>query len=416
MPVRSSAGGRVGPRTAAIASVLLLASAVCSGCATGESSPAGVTIDTVGGQILVQNPADMPSTITHSRAELTWVASEGRFENPHAVFPWDDTSVIVLDLDQLEAVTLGNEHRRLLGRPGSGPGEYRSVTGVAVWPPDSLAVWDARLARISVFTQAGAIVRTVMVPPPGGYPNAVRASAQLASWSSGIVLPRFGLLSIGKPLMMLLGWTSLSTDSVDEIATLAEEPRAFVEGIAFSRDPFGPRAIVSASGAFLGYTDGVEYCIHVVHDTDQLRRRVCKDWDRVRVDGAVAHLDVEALASELDLNPVEKAVLRARAQHQEVGELRNSINRLVMQDDGGFWVQVADEREKRLDPFLMRQYAEYGPALRRWDLYDSTGRWTATIDVPGKFEPWIVSLVSAVGILELPSGARTLGKLSLRKE
>ena len=188
----------------------------------------------------------------------------------------------------------------------------------------------------------------------------------------------------------------------------------FVEGVAFSRDPFGPRTIVSASGTFLGYTDGVEYCIHIVHGTDQLRRRVCKDWDRVAVIGAVAHPDVEALAAELGLNPVEKAVRRARAQGQEAGELRNSINRLVMQDDGGFWVQVADEREKRLDPFLMRQYAEYGPALRRWDLYDSIGRWTAAAEVPSRFEPWIVSPVGAVGILEFPSGARTLAKLRLR--
>jgi len=87
-----------------------------------------------------------------------------------------------------------------------------------------------------------------------------------------------------------------------------------------------------------------------------------------------------------------------------------------MQDDGGFWVQVADEREKRLDPFLMRQYAEYGPALRRWDLYDSIGRWTAAAEVPSKFEPWVVSPAGAVGILELPSGARTLAKLRLRAE
>lgn len=383
-------------------------------CGGSGESGSHVTIDTLDRQIVVQNTADGLSMVPHMRGELTAVPLGLQLDDPRAVFPWDDTSVIVLDLDQLKIVTPHSNHQTALGRLGEGPGEYRQVTGVAVWPPDSLAVWDPRLGRVSILAPTGAVVRAITILPPGRFSNPPRVPSQLASWSSGIVLPWFGPLFIGGQREMVLAWTSLSGDSIYGLTTLEEETSEFVGGVVFPKDPFGPRATVGANGRFLGYTDGVDYCIEIVSAPPQLPRRVCKDWQRVPVMGSVAHPHVEALASDLQMNPTSRAVLRARVQGQEVGELRNSINRLLVQHDGGFWVQVADRREKEFDRLLMMEYASYRPDSLRWDLYDSIGRWTATADVPAAFEPWIVTSTGAVGVLELPSGVRTLAHLTLR--
>lgn len=53
-----------------------------------------------------------------------------------------------------------------IGRRGSGPGEFRSPR-VLGRRADSLWVWDVALARITVMTSSGDLVRTVMLPTAG---------------------------------------------------------------------------------------------------------------------------------------------------------------------------------------------------------------------------------------------------------
>jgi hypothetical protein len=59
----------------------------------------------------------------------------------------------VADMFQKSVTVLAPDGKvlRKIGRPGSGPGEFRAVRDVQVLPGDSLLVYDPELARVSVF-------------------------------------------------------------------------------------------------------------------------------------------------------------------------------------------------------------------------------------------------------------------------
>jgi len=50
---------------------------------------------------------------------------------------------------------------RRIGRPGAGPGEFRTVSGLIAGPRDSIFVFDWQLRRISVFSPRGEYARTI---------------------------------------------------------------------------------------------------------------------------------------------------------------------------------------------------------------------------------------------------------------
>lgn len=57
-----------------------------------------------------------------------------------------------------------------MGGAGEGPGEFESISGMAVLPPDTVMVWDPHVVRLTVYLADGSLVSTVDVPadPPGG--------------------------------------------------------------------------------------------------------------------------------------------------------------------------------------------------------------------------------------------------------
>lgn len=80
-----------------------------------------------------------------------------------------------------------------LGGPGDGPGELRSISGAFVIPPDSLAVFDSWLGRITLFSGARTPARTIDLRRfmPSG------AGASVYPTSDGFVFA--GIASLGGP-------------------------------------------------------------------------------------------------------------------------------------------------------------------------------------------------------------------------
>ena len=65
-----------------------------------------------------------------------------------------------------------------MGGEGEGPGEFQSISGMWVVPPDTIRVWDSGLQRITTFRADGSLLNTQKVnanPPqgPGGVLDAV---------------------------------------------------------------------------------------------------------------------------------------------------------------------------------------------------------------------------------------------------
>lgn len=74
--------------------------------------------------------------------------------------------VVAIDQDDKRVVLFDSTGRQLAsaGRNGAGPGEFRCPTAPYVLTADSIAIWDACLRRISVFTPTLKFVRSELFP------------------------------------------------------------------------------------------------------------------------------------------------------------------------------------------------------------------------------------------------------------
>ncbi len=83
-----------------------------------------------------------------------------------------DGRIVVGDRDDatLRIYDESGSYQRTIGRQGEGPGEFLGISGVFVRPPDTIQVWDASLARMTIVRADGSLVGTERFDPaqPGG--------------------------------------------------------------------------------------------------------------------------------------------------------------------------------------------------------------------------------------------------------
>lgn len=89
--------------------------------------------------------------------------------------PLDGGGFAVLDGVSNTLRGFGQDGRLLwtAGRHGGGPGEFQLAWTLAALPPDSLLVFDRSRATLSVFTEQGDFVRSVVIDAPGGLSSAL---------------------------------------------------------------------------------------------------------------------------------------------------------------------------------------------------------------------------------------------------
>lgn len=96
--------------------------------------------------------------------------------NSVAVGESGSTYVADIDLVSIREFSADGRFLREIGRPGEGPGEILSITGISVLPDGRLATWDRRNRRITIYGADGEYdqtVRVAAVTPP--YPFVERA-------------------------------------------------------------------------------------------------------------------------------------------------------------------------------------------------------------------------------------------------
>jgi hypothetical protein len=91
----------------------------------------------------------------------------------HVMLPLRGERLLFLDGSQAHVLSESGRLVRTVGRTGSGPGEYRVLSGACVSAADSIRLFDATLQRISVLDPAGTYVRSIDVARTGVlYPGA----------------------------------------------------------------------------------------------------------------------------------------------------------------------------------------------------------------------------------------------------
>lgn len=138
-------------------------------------------VDSVRGEpVLVIRPDEQGDVVFHRIAGVVPLEAGGV-----AVGSAEPRTVYVFDEE--------GDLQRSLGGPGEGPGEFRYILDVFVISPDSLAVFDNWLGRITVFSAEGIPARTIdlrrFVPPASG--------ANVYPTSDGFAF--VGIASLGGP-------------------------------------------------------------------------------------------------------------------------------------------------------------------------------------------------------------------------
>ncbi|HEX6036925.1 hypothetical protein [Longimicrobium sp.] len=265
---------------------------------------------------------------------------------------------------------------RTVGERGSGPGQFQFMGWMGLLPGDSVAVWDPSLRRLSIFDAAGKLGRmTTLRFTRGPLPPV------LGAFGDGTLL----VADAGAPARSVPPGTAwrdtlvyLRVASNGEIAdTLGRFPGAewYVAAGASGRVhslPFGRQTVAAVRGNsfYVGHGDLYEVAAFTADGTERVR------FGRPFQPVNLAPQDIDAYQSTLVHMGGTPEERRERAREvREAPYPRSLPPYLSLQVDarGNIWVREPDSTGEL-----------YAPS--HWSVFDSTGRWIATAQGPGRFK------------------------------
>ncbi len=349
---------------------LVLVSACVAACAGSASQGQGVgaaAIDTVNGVIRVRNAA-RPMCVTPARVERDLTIGTASGDTAYELAKvWDvavdeQGGIYVADAGrrQVMAYDSAGRFRRIIGRSGEGPGEFRAPTGVE-WRDGRLAVLDYVVSRVSFFTADGAVIRDTTlrgVRYPGGFAwsTSHRLVVQVGpNWMSPPVPGQYG---IGRLLSVGLG-TANAVDTLVVWSDSGASAHYGAPGVSLVAEiPFGARAVWAPSqdgGAF--FAGGSEYTIRQYGPDGTVKRDIQRQYAAVLV-SARERDSVQARVASYD---------RRLAQRIRVPSRKPAVRALQLDDRSRLWVRVSTDRE--------------GPD-QQWDVFVPDGTYSFALFLP----------------------------------
>ena len=143
---------------------------------------------------------------------------------------------------------------RSIGRGGSGPGEYRSASGIAATPDGRLLVWDTGNWRINVYSPTGDFVTQWTTPSGMSGGGTAQYSRALFVDTAGRVITRKTIVDIRNPGDRPTVWLRFRADGTpldtihEPVATILGQVSARAERTSVSANvPFAPSRMVAMS-------------------------------------------------------------------------------------------------------------------------------------------------------------------------
>ena len=310
--------------------------------------------------------------------------------------PASDGSVYVADA-QIPVVRRYDAQGRFManiGRSGEGPGEYRSLDGLAGLTNGRLAVWDARLRRATLFNAEGTYEESI--PLPSG----------LGAWRGFVWSPGGDLFVRTRaegPTLDGSGevpsrWSRVTPDTDPEAlhnvpAEDRDGPRYVLSGRGGYYRPFVTMTLstIGPNGAFY-YVRNDEYAIHHIHP-DGTETAIHRDEPRVRL-RAEEKAEWESRSEMFARRSPDR-----RPEFFPIPDLKPLIRELVVDLEGRLWVsryteavfmeyseaEAADARQRNVPPYQWRDSP-------RWDIYSADDRFIGSATFPFR-----TSFITAVG-------------------
>lgn len=271
------------------------------------------------------------------------------------------------------------------GREGDGPGEFRSISLVARFRGDSVAVYDSPSMRLSLFDRDGALGRTVTLPP---LPQSAGSYAPIGLTSDGALVVSATLSAAGDPADREMGRRrvqeavlryDLDSATLDTLAVLPGVERVYVatERADFNGPaPFEWDRVDAVRGTELVSALTERFEVLVRDGAGGLRARVRAPIEpqpvtQAEMDEYLARAREELRESTVPAEIFE--VFELRVEHATFPPTHPVLDRLLADADGHLWVRHARGAEAE------------GP--REWSVLTADGRWLGTLGMPGAFEP-----------------------------
>ena len=280
-----------------------------------------------------------------------------------------DIQVPVLRLFSPGGRYLGNA-----GREGEGPGEYKSLLGVSPHP-EGFAVWDPGNARVSVFDEAGAFLRSFRVP-------------------SGLFTgDPFQVDTAGTFYVKSSGWTHPVTGAVSGNAWLVIDPQGEVRGAIPIPEPEaeGPNFQISAREGPLRPFTVRSYAVLSPHGYRVDGRSDVYALQRPLDDGRILSIErpytpVRPTRGERDQwqRWIDFFEERAGERYGSLPDLKPAFHDFDVDDDGRIWVRrhvPATEGPDGLHPAPGRPPFTWREPTT-FDVLEPDGRFLGTLTFP----------------------------------
>lgn len=276
------------------------------------------------------------------------------------------------------------------GRKGEGPGEFQQILGMAITPGDTLVVMDN--GEVEYFDNRGRFVRqgaSRRNMGPAGYvwPAGILPGGEFVgfNWNdrtpgpNGVILVPF--LRVARTL------PDRDTISVVPIAIYADGVDVRYGGPI----PFTPRSAVTSSASRYWYGFGREFEVREYDLSNRIVRLVRRSFTPQPVrqaerDGYVAH--AKAARERDKMHPLSPAM--REASDRALANLPFPRDLPAFADikadrSGNLWVEHYDWHVALLEPGPSRIQTMSVPS--RWDVFDPSGRWLCSVDLPARFTP-----------------------------
>jgi hypothetical protein len=321
--------------------------------------------------------------------------------------------LVIGDTDRVHVVPRIGGEVRSFGSAGEGPGEFGRVVGVGRFGRDTIATYDVRLRRLSLFSLEGEFLESHQIPPHETFANPSGRGFPVIRSGSGFLSIATGNLFVGRPIQLAVMWQSVETDSAEIIGTWDDRQMEEIGGnIVATRELYPPRAIVAlGSDGQVAEGNGVDYCVRMWEAFHEGIRVACRERPPVPIGAGIRSPDFDVIAGDARKELIELAV-----GFQDVGDVLPHFDELMYVESGDLWIRILHEEMGRVHPSIVNRRPELGPERRRWDVFDADGRLKRAVDVPAAFDPFVVVDDQVYGFFTLVTGEVTIGVGALSED
>lgn len=388
---------------------LLGAAMLMSACAGDHEAAELMVREEIRGDTAVVISAGDPPLFMASAVEVTWQSHE--LGNPQSMARAGE-HLVVGDGYRVHVLDSEGAHEHSFGTRGEGPGELQSSSSVGGFGEDTIAVFDARLHRVSLYSPDGRFFDSRRATPELPFVNPSRAGPPLVRHGPGVLWMATENIRPGEPTRAAVIWHDLDADSTTVLEVWDDLVFEELTGGVFGpRDLFPPRAILAVGNdGRIAEGDGIDYCLRIRRIGDPEREMWCRETPRIPVGAGIRSPDLELLAGEPQAELVESMV-----GEQDPGEFLPHFDRIRFSESGEVWVRTYDEDLADIHPAIAGRRPDLAPQHRQWDVFDSDGALVKRVSLPYSFDPRVMFDDRTFGFWPLETGEITIGRAELEE-